>query len=74
MRQAFNKSSRQLLLTSSRTEAKLWDGGANHDAAGASWSTADAIVDPLHTFDGIRNAIFRPDGAMVSHSRAYPDE
>jgi hypothetical protein len=63
--QVFEGSARSLLLSSSRTEGKLWDVGAIYDRPGALWAPADTITDPLYTFDSIRSAIFHPDGRMV---------
>ena len=54
-----------MLLSSCRGEAKLWDVGACRDRAEALWAPNETIGDSLRTFEGVRNAIFRPDGLLV---------
>ena len=61
---------RSLLLSSSRSEAKLWDAGACRDAAEALWGPPEAVGDPLRTFERVRNAVFRADGRVVRTPRA----
>lgn len=69
VRQAYEGRGRSLLLSSSRMDARLWDIGACSDRAGASWTPAEYVTDPLHTLEGMRNAVFRPDGRMVREPR-----
>lgn len=61
----FEGSGRSLLLSSARADTRLWDVGACNDRAGALWSPAEYVTEPLHSCDGMRSAIFRPDGRMV---------
>ena len=64
-RQVHEGGGRSLLLSSSRAEAKLWDAGACRDRAEALWTPPEAIGEPLRTFEGVRNAVFRDDGRVV---------
>ncbi|BDA44801.1 probable DDB1- and CUL4-associated factor 1 [Coccomyxa sp. Obi] len=62
----FEGSGRSLLLSSARADTRLWDVGACNDCAGALWSPAEYVTEPLHSCDGMRSAIFRPDGRMIA--------
>ena len=64
--QVYEGRGRSMLLSSCRGEAKLWDVGACRDRAEALWAPNEAAGDPLRTFEGVRTAIFRPDGLLVS--------
>ena len=39
--------------------------GACKDRAEALWAPNETIGDSLRTFEGVRSAIFRPDGLLV---------
>ena len=62
----YEGSGRSMLLTSCRGEAKLWDVGACRSRAEALWAPNETISESLHTFEGVRNAIFRQDGLLVT--------
>ena len=64
--QVYEGSGRSMLLTSCRAEAKLWDVGACRGRAEALWAPNETISDSLHMFEGVRNAIFRQDGLLVT--------
>jgi len=66
--QVYEGSGRSMLLTSCRAEAKLWDVGACRGRAEALWAPNETISESLHTFEGVRNAIFRQDGLLVTSS------
>ena len=55
-----------MLLSSCRGEAKLWDVGACRDRGEALWAPNESTGDALRAFEGVRTAIFRPDGLLVS--------
>lgn len=63
--QVFEDSGRSTLLSSCRGEAKLWDVGACRDRSEALWAPNESTGDSLRTFEGVRTAIFRPDGLLV---------
>ena len=64
--QVYEGSGRSMLLSSCRGEAKLWDVGACKDRAEALWAPNETIGDSLRTFEGVRSAVFRPDGLLVN--------
>ncbi len=63
--QVYEGRGRSMLLSSCRGEAKLWDVGACKNRAEALWAPNETIGDSLRTFEGVRSAVFRPDGLLV---------
>ena len=64
--QVYEGSGRSMLLSSCRGEAKLWDVGACRDHGEALWAPNANTGDAMGTFGGVRTAIFRPEGLLVS--------
>jgi hypothetical protein len=54
-----------MLLSSGRSEARLWDVGACRDRADVLWAPSEPMGESLQVFEGVRNAIFRQDGLLV---------
>lgn len=54
-----------MLLSSGRSEARLWDVGPCRDRAEVLWTPNEPMGDSVHAFEGVRNAIFRQDGLVV---------